>query len=72
MKKYSVITTENCSVGYPKGFDSFKEALQFFSEKINEKAKAILVRRTRSLGEVVIDSEGLTDEEVNILMGRKL
>lgn len=66
MKKYSVIVSEHGSVGRPQGFNTLPQALESYAKH----PKAVLVKRTKSLREVVLDSKGLTEEEVNALMGK--
>lgn len=63
MKAYCVIVSEDGEVGYPKCFDTPKDATEYF----NKQSKAVLVRRCR-FHESIIDSKGLTEEEVDSLM----
>ena len=64
MKPYYVIFSEHGAVGYPQGFSTKAQAMESF----NKHPKAILVRRCK-YHESVIDSKGLTEEEVDALMG---
>jgi hypothetical protein len=63
MKAYYVIVSEHGSVGYPKGFDTKESATEYF----NKQSKAVLVRRCR-FHESIINSKGLTEDEVDSLM----
>lgn len=65
MKKYSVIQSEQGSVGRPKGFDTLNEATSFY-DKCD--GGAVLVLRAGQ-HEIVFKYKGLDFDSVKALMG---